>query len=72
MLDLIWGKKKEPVAIKGEFADKIKDLLKNKLCSHCNKMPSTELAFGLGIQNASFTCKNCELKAVGGSIQRLG
>lgn len=32
---------------------------------------STQLAFGSGV-TARFCCKNCELKAVGGVIQKLG
>lgn len=63
-------KEKKVAKIQGEFAQRVKSTLKVKLCNHCEKNLSSKVVFGEGVQ-PSLTCKNCQLKAVGNSIQKL-
>lgn len=63
--------KKEPKKIGTDFAEKAKTALRLKICPHCLKNLSAKVVFGEGVQ-PGLTCINCELKAVGGTIQRLG
>lgn len=70
MLSIFGSKKKEPLKIQGDFAERVKNCLKVKLCSLCEKNMSSKVVFGEGVKPC-LTCKNCELKAVGNSIQKL-
>lgn len=68
---LFGGKKNEPKKIEASLEERIKTTVKNKLCPMCGKVQSSKVAFGQGVQ-PTITCNNCELKAVGNTIQRLG
>ena len=68
---LFGGKKAESKKIENDFEEKVKNTIKGKLCPLCGKAPSTKVAFGEDVK-PTLTCNNCELKAVGGVIQRLG
>lgn len=70
MFNIFGSNKKEPLKIQGDFAEKVKNSLKVKLCSLCEKNMSSKVVFGEGVKTC-LTCKNCELKAVGNSIQKL-
>lgn len=68
---LFGGKKNEPKKIEAAFEEKIKSSVRSKLCPLCNKMQSSKVAFGEGVQS-TLTCNNCELKSVGNITQKLG
>ena len=68
---LFGGKKNEVKKIEGDFEEKSKNAIKSKLCPLCGKIPCSKVAFGEGVE-PTLTCNNCELKAVGNSIQKLG
>lgn len=54
-----------------DLADKVKASMRTKLCSICAKNFCSKAAFGEEVKPA-LVCNNCELKAVGGTPQRLG
>ena len=64
------NKKKEAKKIGPEFSDRIRTALKPQLCPLCHKNTPSKVVFGDGV-NSGLTCNNCELKAVGGNIQKL-
>ena len=63
--------KKETKKVGPEFTERVKAALKPELCLHCHKTVPNKVVFGNGVQ-ACLTCNNCELKAVGGNIKKLG
>jgi|JI9StandDraft_2_1071091.scaffolds.fasta_scaffold360928_1 transcription elongation factor Elf1 len=68
---LFGGKKNEPKKIEADFEERLKAVVRAKLCPLCGKMQSSKAAFGEGVQ-PSLTCNNCELKAVNNITQKLG
>ena len=65
------AKKNQTKKIGPEFTDKVKTALKPELCPQCQKNVPNKVVFGDGVESG-LTCNNCELKAVGGNLQKLG
>lgn len=62
---------KQEKKIENDISDIFKVQLKKQFCQLCERNPATKVAFGKEFKPA-FTCSGCELKAVGGVVQRLG
>ena len=72
MFDYLLGKQDKPEKkIEADITGIMNVKLKNQFCDLCSKNPATKVAFGKQFKPA-FTCANCEIEAVGGSVQRLG
>jgi transcription elongation factor Elf1 len=68
----LWGgKKNEAKKIEGGFEERLRNTIRGQLCPICGKNQSSKVAFGEEVA-PSLTCNNCELKAVGSNIQKLG
>lgn len=64
-------KEKEQKSIENDqFPQKLAVVLRKQFCMICGSSPSTKIAFGQGVKPA-FTCNSCELKAVGGVVQKM-
>ncbi len=72
MMQFLIGKPdKQEKKIENDIGDIFKAQLKKQFCQLCERNPACKVAFGKEFKPA-FTCSGCELKAVGGVVQRLG